>query len=705
MFWTSSLRNTATISCRDGKMSTSLAKFYRMRGSLSSGEYPLLSTGQDLTDYLISSATVKYAKGLQTKLTVPAFTGWDTVNIVELDGQYYWASLSKESTTYNGSVEFTLDYMGPTSLFKTGASVKGNWHKIPANTFDYLRAEITNDFLSESETWRPKDIEIEKVFKLGTIEHIGLWYQIIGYDSSNNIKKYGGFMPYSIDEHRFDYSHVFMKAGSASVQYVYPNLYDLIQNINRYTGLDATKILDFSVSARCPYKFNKADQTGASITGYLQLYYNNTMTEPEQRYYASGSPATYYYLYDITNYPYDQMDQTITITLNEEKRAIGSLGIRDWNNNIIMTMPNRETHTINFRTVGDLNGIYTVIRTPTQLITVPEGHLPYLSNSWEYYKAYQMDTDRQAMENAIKYARNEFETGQMTAMANTAINAVSTGVMGGAIAGAYGGAFMGIASGLAGMTVGMFEQTRALELKEMQARDDFQLSQRKARMEPQTAYNVGYGGIYAELNILSPLRVSLSMPENIAYGYYDDWVDVFGHPAEGVADVAIENGYYQGKLLSDASDRSGMYWDECNRTFMEGFRFIPPGQVTNPHYITYGARRRVTTPYDVFTFYSDIQMLGNSAFFKDTDDNVYDNLLIRSFTSSPDVPQEYYIADSDGSNFGSADIYYIIANTYHHCRKIDTDGMISGVARTYASETPVGLTALIISRDFELQER
>ena len=564
-------------------MTTGTVTFYKMKGSLSSGEYPLLTTGQNLTSFQVHSATVKYAKGLQTRIVMPTFTNWETANIAYLDGQFYWITASKESTTYNGSIEFVLDYMGPTSFFRTTDTAKGSWHKLPTNACKYLKDSITNDIMTEVSATYPDNITVGYSVKYDTPTLLSynvrcFWMHIVGYDTSGNLKKWGGFLGYDVMNHRFIFGGIDFKPISGSTQYVYPSFYELLKNINRYTGIDATQVLDISISTRCPYKVEKTDHYN-SLLHYtyseFRLYdYTGTAIDPTEVYTDSGY---HYALYDLMGSPFLSQSQTITITPTDMQRALGEILIKDWNNNAIMTIPTRASNSIAFEVVDDISGIYTMISTQDQKISIPEGKLPYLSNSWEQYKAFQMDTDRMSMENAIKYARYERETTQISGMANATINAVNTGVMGGFVSGSGPiGVGMGIASGIAGSVVSWYEQERAYELQTMKARDSFNLTKKQARLEPQTAYNVAYGSIYCDLNEQSPLRASISMPENVDSTYYDAWVAEYGYPVEGVFSATISNGYYQGSLISDADTKSGMYWDECNKAFMNGFKFITP---------------------------------------------------------------------------------------------------------------------------------
>ena len=108
----------------------------------------------------------------------------------------------------------------------------------------------------------------------------------------------------------------------------------------------------------------------------------------------------------------------------------------------------------------------------------------------------------------------------------------------------------------------------------MNAQQNAELSRKQAVNQPSSGYNVGYGLIYCYLNEKSSLIAAVESPTNATDTYYTDWCAENGYPAEGAMSVSIAAGYYQGVLLSTSATQSGMYWDECNKVFMRGFKFI-----------------------------------------------------------------------------------------------------------------------------------
>lgn len=552
-------------------MSVATAHFYQMRGSISSGEYPLFSENQDLSGFEISSASVRYAKGMQTVIDVPMFSGWENVNVVELDGQYYWATMCTESTTVNGSVTFVLDFMGPTSFFRRNASVKGNWHKLPTRS-GYLRQQMMNDVV--------KIKEVELFDELDCPEGI-YWMQASGLDSSNKIQIYGWFVEY-MNFGVLDFAIGGVPCDDTGTKY-YPTVRELFKSVSdTLPGLTAQTLIDVSISKRCPFLYEQQN-TQLPSTKYIQLKkLIGSPTIAPGKINNNGA-----YVYDLTpdnaleviDTLFQPASTTVTLDLSNYEIDCGSVAIMDWNKNSVMQiMPtDSDALTITASMYVDLSGVYTIIRSGDQQITITEGKMPYFENTWDTYRAYQMDTDRMAMNNSIEYARQQAELDAVTGVMNTAISAASTGVMAGAITGSKGAAVgVGILSQVAGTTVSLYASDRARQLSELKAENDFKLSQKKAIQQPQTAYNLGYGQIYCKLNEDNPLCVTISVPNHLDSAYYSAWCSDMGYPAEGVKNTTVNYGYYQGKLIVNSLEQSGMYWDRCNETFMNGFKFVAP---------------------------------------------------------------------------------------------------------------------------------
>ena len=545
--------------------------FYKMKGSLSSGEYPLLTTGQNLSSYQVHSATVKYAKGLQTRLTVPSFTNWETVNIALIGNDFYWVTASRESTTYNESIEFTLDYMPPTSWFRSGNTVKGAWNRLPTNTAKYLKDNVTNDVLAIS-TYTDDIGSTIKITPEGQDPYYYYFWQVCGYDNQNNLHRYGGL--FSFDKDNLATSHVIgaTPQGGGDFGY-YADFEDLFANMNDCIGLLPENVIDFSISQRMPFK-TKVESGNPIKFGFEKT--DGTYATPTK----NGSGHLYSYDLGTMAHTLKPSNKDTSLTITDMERITGQLNVFDWNGNAVLSIPTQyadsNTISVNFRTLCDISGIYTIVTCNDIQLSITEGRLPYNSNTWETYKAYQMDTDRTSMENTIRFSEYNRETQAQVGAFNAVSSGVQTGVMTGIMAGNPLGALAGIPFGAMDWAVSDWQSYRANELTRLQAQANFDLAQKQAINQPQTAYNSGYGFIYCLLNELRRMRLAVSIPKHLDSTYFTAWTDNYGYPAEGVFSATIGNGYFQGKLLSDAVSKSGMYWDELNKTFMQGFKFISP---------------------------------------------------------------------------------------------------------------------------------
>ena len=535
--------------------------FYRMRGSLSSGEYPLLSSGQDLSSYQVAQfPRVKYRDGMQVSVEVLAFSGIENANVAEIGERFYWVTEFRQRTAESSQYVVTLDYMGPTSLYRSGDSITGSWHKLPSNACPYLKDNVTNDIMKILTSSYPSDIDCPTF--LG--DYPCFWIQITGYDGNAILQRYGCFVSYSTIRDEFNKGQVGMDST-----HLYPSLSNIMTNITGCCGLLAENIVDISISRRCPYEFATVEATDGRTVYVRLLDTAGTVAVPT----ITGSLG--FYLYDLENLLWPKITASVVISLSSFRRAVGQVCVRDWNNNNIMEIPTMysATLTVTFEVVPDIMGLYLKISCLDQVITIPEGHLPFRGSNWETYKAYQMDTDRMILENTLYNARENRDTQMISGTVNGVVNGISTGIMTGLLGGNVAGAAVGIASGAASVGVGIWENQRAYELEEHNA--DFQqnLSRRQAVSKPETSYNTGYGLIYGYQNIHYPLRVCVMMPNTITETYYDNWVTEFGYPAEGKITVTAQMGFYQGKIVNGYG---GMYADRCNEVFMNGFKFVSP---------------------------------------------------------------------------------------------------------------------------------
>lgn len=545
-------------------MTVGSASFYRLRGSFSSGEYPLLATGQDLTSYRLNQATVKYAAGLQTEVTVPMFTGYQDVNVIELDGSYYWATAWRESTTYNGSVTYACDYMAPTSLIKSGQVINAYLDRSPTYITKYLSDDWTKgEILFNESASNDVGYDLPSIIVPGGGGACSYWYQITGIDSNGDYHRYGGF---AITAGGLLGEQLLTVPAQAPDNTYYPTILDILNNATDFLPFAGSDIKDISISRRCPYNYTNPS---TFVLGLVDL--DSQPINPGQQGTAAKT------LYDI-----DELQRlltlstrsmkTITMTNTDTVKLTGEYVIRDWNKNIIASFPVAEGNMFYSRTYADISGIYTIITNGKRNMTIPEGKLPWSSSSWEEYKAYEMVADRAAMRDSIRYAENE----RNAAIAGSIGESVISGVFGGAVAGggALGGAIGGIAGGVSAIS-GAISTSVNYDLSLQRINDQQKITEIRARMGRGTGYNIAYGLIYLTLTMDNKnLAISYASPISGDSSIMQAYVDRVGYPCEGLQQLAAVPGFYKGYIPVGSSTGQGMFYNELNRVMRQGFKFI-----------------------------------------------------------------------------------------------------------------------------------
>lgn len=524
---------------------------------------------------------VKHSKQIQQAIRAAMFEGYEDVNMVEMDGDYYWTVSYSEMA--NGEVRYVLDYAAPTSLVRLGDTLTGEWHKTAGNYCGYLKNAITNAPKLVSKTVAlPRIVDKDAdTYNLGKY-----WVQVCGYDNQGKILRRGWFTSLTTGNGILKSAAGTTHDGATAD--AFPSLYHVIANMQSATGILAEEVLDFSISARCPFGY-----TTVKIGTTWCYVIEDHAHAPSYPTLTTTEGGTTRYMYDLDALPDLQLlgnEESISITLSNMESAIGDVSLRDsdWNNIGTFATMGDGNCVFLVRTFSDLNGIYTTVSyvinsEKVQQVTFMEGKLPYLGNTAETYRAYQMDTDRLSMENSINYNEIQRQIDLKVGLTNAAVHGIEaalTGAAGSSLlnlgAPAVAGAAMGAGISLLESGLSLYETQATADLKNMQARDTAALSEKQAISQPQTAYQSGYGTIYAVNQYMRPPAITLAMPYGIDEGYYEDAVEDFGYPAEGRIAVTIRRGFWQGQLLNDGTI-TGQRFDELNKDFMRGFKFLQAG--------------------------------------------------------------------------------------------------------------------------------
>lgn len=548
-------------------MSVGNVAFYNLRGSLSTGEYPLLSGSETPVH---TQSNIVYRKGLVVNIDVPIFDGYDSVNIAKIDGLYYWITSYKERTTVNGQISMTLDFMPPTSLISYGDSISVYLERSPTYLCQYLTDNWTNGEMTISDA---QNLGLDMTYNSN---HPMYWVQITGVDTNGDFKRYGCFV-YSAKLSLWDYGQMMIDFHTPAPNGEYPSIKDIINDVATITPFTAESVKDISISRRCPYVYTEYVDTNTHKVKIGPSDY--TLLNPSKN---GSSDYVTYSIDDIPDlaqfYINPANPRTITFTASEQVKMSGNYIIRDWNKNIIATFPVAEGSTFYTLTYGDFSGIYTMITNGKRLITIPEGKLPYGGSGWDTYLAYSMTADRQAMNNAIGYADRERMMQIVGGTADAVINGAITGAFAGSVAGPAGGA---IGAGLGVITGGISAVSNALESQtkysvELERLTDAQkLNEIRAKNAIGTGYNVGYGVIYVSLTAGSNnLVIGPELPINNGSTLLTDYVARNGYPCEGLKTITAGYGYYRGWMPSTSN--GGMLFNALNQTFRRGFKFVQP---------------------------------------------------------------------------------------------------------------------------------
>ena len=555
--------------------------FYRMKGSLSSGEYPLLSENQDLTSFLLSSVSKKVTADILTEINVPSFTGYETANVAKIGSNFYWITGYQQSTIFNGTIDFRLSIMPPTTLLRKNDTLTAYFERSPTYITKYLHDDFTNGILAMDDI-KPLGNIIENTYDTSEALY---WVQITGlyeHSGTNMIVRLGCFVV--VDKgNAFSDVYIDNKViyGTSAIPESYPSLSDIMNNIESITPFTGSTVLDISISKRCPYAYKVVHVTGG--TAPYQVYERIILKDSSNNDIMPGNGTgigAAASLYWIDNYINTDTLVTssgsVTYTLDDYDRMCGSFGIKDWNRNLIMTFPVAESNTVTFQTYADPSGIYTIIDNGHRRITLPEGKIPWNGTAWSDYKSFAMDADREAAYNSQQYAIYQYETDKQKILGNL-IAGGTTNIIGGALlTGNAAGAVMGAIGSAGGAVVDSMALERDLTLQYRQIYDDYMLAQKKAQLAAGSAYNVGYGLIYVALTCKdNDLQIGLLSPMEDGSDLMTAYTARYGYPCEGSQTITVGTGFYKG-IIPATSTLNGVIFDLLNANMRTGFRFVDP---------------------------------------------------------------------------------------------------------------------------------
>lgn len=556
-------------------------EFYALPGALSTSEYPIMTEGQDISSHLVHSIpNCKFTKDLlQAFGPVEVFEGYDGCNMVRLNGEFYWiASVSTRTLKQKETVMFGLVYAAPTSKLRLGQNLTGVFAKTPTRTKGYLSMSIANDAMESSRHVNLPNLGTYKRTSTSTEEVKLLWCEITtsGYrDNHSKVRRIGffvGFDPVKM----VPWDDVVMAQASASGGY--PSMKTVIDNPeDLLEGAQADEIIQISISERCPYRYTIRQEA-------FQDYMINTVRLDDASVYNPSTGIVYRrYVEGLTGallsdryWPTRLADpQTVSMTLTDMERALGSLRLVNESGSTVATIPTQYGSSIELSVLeySDYSGMYTDISYEGRVLaTLNSGKLPWVGDAWKQYQARQMEMDRAMMSMANEQARADLELSLRQSELNqvmTQINSLSSLNL--FSPGSFIGAGLGILEAdwkgseeRRAMTARTQMETYANEMKQM-------LTEKQMKSEPGTAYSMGYGVIYCYNTVKHPAKLNLEMPANVTQQYFNDWTAEFGWPAEGKQTIELSAGFVQGQLIADGS-LVGYKFDELQKALKNGIK-------------------------------------------------------------------------------------------------------------------------------------
>lgn len=503
---------------------------------------------------------MKHSKDIQQRIRVPEFTGYQNAVMVELAGDYYWCTDYREAS--DGMMEYALDWAGPTSTYSAGQQIAGVWKRLP-----YMSDPTLKENISE------KPVTMGRIGIPGTIPYLGigvnryypLYGQITGFDTDNKLR-IKAFVLLADYLGQLQSENCPLESGVE-----YPTFADIIEDVGVCTGLDAQRIIDFSVSPRSPFRMTRtADGIKLPLTYKQTSQYGTVYDAGLEWANTIMDPWTW---------------ETITATGDP---TTASIGLLDYNRNNVMNISpatvtlgtgNQYSFTLGHRTVADISGIYTTYRESQTgaMITITEPKLPYLENLLDTYRAYQLNVDRMVMDNSVKYAAEQARIDKANAEGQALGNAIS-GIGSAILMAPLSGGISGVAGAGAsavGSLANLYFNNQAIERKKnmeiMQAKDTFNVSKAQAVSQPQTIYQSPYGLVGVKNAVENPVEVCIMESHISDLSLETGYRDMYGWKADGFRYATLDDGYIRGQLKQSDS-MGGRRWDDIVETFSNGFR-------------------------------------------------------------------------------------------------------------------------------------
>lgn len=599
-------------------------EFIKSAGSMTTAEYPLLSSDADMDAYVVKTyENVMFVEDLAQTLTMPSFDGWSECNMVRFKQSsnsnpwvaYYWITDAVRSSDVDGATMFNLEFNPVATLLRKGDTLDGIWLRSPFNYTPWKQQTVASGIMGLS-----RKIELEGLMPKWTVDgyqHM-VWvsitatkdpnatqgtYELYGFPAV--VSQYNTAMQalyYSDDAYR-----VHSMAKDSDGNYLdFPMLNDIFTGDSLTAiGLTTSEILDISISPYAPFvcdvEWRELDDGSKRQRFHIDGVIGVFSPDPVQIEYNDGTKDTLskYGMYNLTSsrgYWAKPLIQKTDLTISDMEYSSGQLVVMRGDGSILNTIPTgyfepKSTggyHVLlGSRVLCDFSQIvmeiamysYSDLETPLMDFTIPCTHIPYIGNQWDNYRAYSMSYDREAMEFSLNQAKENLIFNSYMSMANAASGAI-IGFAGAAVTGGSTlPASLNAMSSVQSAGMGIISNIFAYGQQKEAAQFNQQLTERKTQTQPGNAYGASYGLFNLAIDIETPMSIGISLPIGLTEDVFNEFIEDFGYANEGAKELDITYGFYQGTIRTSPT-LTGPRLASLINAFNAGIRLIPAGGKT-----------------------------------------------------------------------------------------------------------------------------
>ncbi len=515
----------------------------------------------DLSGHVVHTTEAKVTRDLGFSFTVPTFEDYYKVNMVEIDGSYYWVVNYSTRTLDNPTTTFTVAYNPITSLLKENDTLKGIFERVPYTMDPNVSFSVKDDILIKKRDAFFDEIRRPSGHKVGYVQVTSRRSEEAV--ASSRLTKYVAFC--DVEGGGRISVKAYIDDNKDNVPAFFPSLNDIINDLDDKCGLTADSIVDVSVSMRSPYTIiNPAGDEMAfkHRASHLPIKPTHIGTS------ALVDPIVMYNMTSAASFLEVKPPYTVSLTLSEQERHLGYLSLLDEGFNKVAVIPKElcdESGKIELSTeaVSDYTGLYTHTYFGDTQLVIPEGKLPWVGDAWAEYQKRNMEYDRQALELTIKTAKDQ-------RIVDTAENAANS-IINGGIAAAIN-PLASVAS-VASFFVGAGADALQEQINVRSATEELRISQARIKDSPSAYFNTGYGTSYITNSLKSGgARLRLEMPKNTTNTEYTHYVQNYGVPVSGFREVNVQEGFIKGRLTE--TPFSGPRGDMLNTELINGLKMV-----------------------------------------------------------------------------------------------------------------------------------